>query len=274
MVAQDRSELSLIKRRMEAAFLIFLLAIMVLALRLGYLQWARARDFARLAERMQGRVFEIDARRGRLEDRNGNPFAIDVLAKAVVINPTAVKAPVATAARIASLLDVSDHGEEILAERIRKGNLKRSRYLKLLRGVERRKAEHLILLASGKQDKDSKPDPLLRGVWLEDTPVRSKPSGLVGIQTIGDVNIDTVGIEGLEAKFDSVLRGRNGQRRVNVDAAGKPVPGSADHTTPPRDGKNIRLTLDRDIQHLVETEIRKVGVAQSADAATAIVMDV
>ena len=54
MVAQERSELALIKRRMEAAFLIFLGAIFILALRLTYLQWFRAADFGRkLCEKLK-----------------------------------------------------------------------------------------------------------------------------------------------------------------------------------------------------------------------------
>lgn len=275
MIAQERSEISLVKRRMEAAFLLFLGAILILALRLGYLQWYRARDFGRIAAQMSGRVFAIDARRGRIEDRAGNPLAIDTLAKAVLINPRIVKDPPATAHRISSLLGLPEKDEAAMAERITRGKERRSAYLKLRRGVDRKLAERLYAIATGTYGgKRGKPDAALKGIWLEDTPVRTNPSGLDGLQFLGSVNIDGEGVDGVELMFDRVLRGKNGERHARVDAAGKPVPDASDRTRPPVDGKDVRLTIDRDIQHFVEAEVRRVATEQSPDAASAIVMDV
>jgi cell division protein FtsI/penicillin-binding protein 2 len=271
MVAQDRNELSLVKRRMEAAFLLFLLLIGVLTVRLAFIQWYSASAFARLAERMQGRTFEIEARRGRIEDRNGMPLAIDTLAKAILVNPKAVGDANTTATRIASVLNLPEKDREAMRD------------LKLRRGVNRQLAESLLTLSTGKiispakRGKPAKsipPDAALRGLWLEDTPVRANPSGSDGIQLVGPVNIDGEGLEGIEKKYDPVLRGRNGERQVRVDAAGRPVPDAGDRTKPPVDGKNVRMTVDRDIQHLVETEIAKVAELQMPDSAIGIVMDV
>ena len=100
MVAQDRAELSVVKRRMEAAFLLFMAGVLVVGLRLGYIQWMKGRDFGHLAAKMQGRVMEIDARRGDLLDRSGRALAMDMLAKAIIINPRIVSDPEATAAAI------------------------------------------------------------------------------------------------------------------------------------------------------------------------------
>lgn len=274
MVAHERSELALVKRRMEAVFLLFLLLLAVLAIRLAFIQWISAGDFGRIAERMQGRVMEIDARRGSIQDRNGNPLAIDTLAKAMVINPRVVSDPQATAARLAALLELPDKEQADIAERIARGKENRKAYLKLRRGVNRVLAEKVLALSNGTYTKKGKPDPLLKGLWLEDSPVRANPSGRDALQLLGNVNIDGHGIEGLEMMFDSVLAGHNGERRARVDAAGRPVPDGSDRTRPPVDGKNIRLTIDRDIQHFVEAELAKVGAEQSPDAATAIVMDV
>lgn len=274
MVAHDRSELSTIKRRMEGVFLLFLLLIAILAVRLVVIQWVSAPDFGRIAERMQGRVMEIDARRGSIQDRNGSPLAIDTLAKSIAINPRVVKDPQATAARLASLLGLSEKDRDAMAERIARGKEHRKAYLKLQRGVKRALAEKILAISNGTHKKGAKPDPLLKTLFLEDSPVRVNPSGSDGIQLVGTVNIDGHGIEGLEMRYDSVLSGRNGERRARVDAAGRPVPDASDRIKPPVDGKNIRLTIDRDIQHFVEAELLKVAQAQSPDAATAIVMDV
>jgi len=57
MIANDRNELSLVKRRMEAAFLFFLLLVGVLAIRLVFIQWVSAHAFGRIADNMQGQTF-------------------------------------------------------------------------------------------------------------------------------------------------------------------------------------------------------------------------
>jgi len=269
MAVQDyRSELAVVRRRMEAVFLLFILVAGVIGARLFYLQWIRAAEFAERAESMSGRVIEIDARRGRIEDRNGNALALDTLAKAIIINPRVVADPPATAARLAALLGLPDSERDGIALRIQRAKERRSAYLKLRRGVERHLAERLATAA------EKKTEPLLKSLSLEDSPVRVNPSGMDGLQLVGGVNIDGRGIEALELMFDPILRGHPGERRVRVDALQRAVPESGRVTEEPVDGRNIRLTIDRDIQHFVERQIAALAKEQSPDAATAAVMHV
>jgi len=251
---------------MELVFLLFLLFIIVLALRLTYLQWFQARGFAKLADKMQGRTFAVDASRGRIRDRNGAEFATDVLAKAIAINPRVVSDPEMTVDRIASLIHLESKERDAMLLRLTKAKEGKSAYSLLRRGVDRKLAESLETV--------SKKDKTLRGLWLEDSPVRVNPSGNDGLQIIGSVNQDGQGLEAIELKFDSILKGNNGQRHVRVDATGKPIPESETRVVQPVNGKDVVLTIDRDIQHFVEAEIAKVAAEQSPDAATAIVMDV
>src|SRR5437763_7630900 len=77
--AARRGEQTLVKKRMEAVFLLFLAAIGVLAIRLGDLQGFRSRGFVALADRMQTRNEKVEAPRGRILDRSGRAVAMDVL---------------------------------------------------------------------------------------------------------------------------------------------------------------------------------------------------
>jgi cell division protein FtsI/penicillin-binding protein 2 len=120
----------------------------------------------------------------------------------------------------------------------------------------------------------SRKEPVLKGLWLEDAPMRVNPSGGDGIQTIGTVNSDEEGIEAIELKFDSILRGHNGKRTMRVNGIGEPIPESEHRIVEPVDGKDIKLTLDRDIQHYAETELAKVAAEQRPEAATTAVMDI
>lgn len=266
MIAQEHNEFAVIRKRMELVFLLFLLFVFVLALRLTYLQWFQARGFAQLAERIQARTFEVDASRGRIRDRNGAEFATDILAKAIAINPRVVEDPEVTVDRIAELLKLESKDRAAMLAKLEKSKERRSAYCQLRRGVDRKLAESMAALA--KKDKS------LKGLWLEDSPMRVNPSGADGIQLIGTVSQDGRGLEAIELKFDSILRGRNGQRHVRVNGIGEPIPESETRVVEPVDGKDVTLTLDRDIQHFVEAELAKVAAEQSPDAATAIVMDV
>jgi stage V sporulation protein D (sporulation-specific penicillin-binding protein) len=266
MLVRERAEQSMVRRRMELVFLLFLAGVTALILRLTFVQWVQARGFAELADRMQGRTIDIDAKRGPILDRNGNELAQDVLAKAIAINPRVVRDKAATANRLAELLGLTAAEKDTLREKMIRADERRLFYSQLRRGVERKLAEKIHALA--------KTEPVLKGLWLEDSPVRVNPSGRDAIQLLGTVNMDGVGIEAIELKFNSVLQGKNGKRRLRVDAAGQPIPESEVRLIEPEDGRPVKLTIDRDVQHFVEAELAKVAKEQLPDSAVAIVMDV
>jgi cell division protein FtsI/penicillin-binding protein 2 len=266
MIAQEPNEYSILRKRTEAVFLLFLGLVIILAMRLVYLQWFQAKGFAALADKMQGRTFEIDAARGRILDRNGHELATDVLAKAIAINPRLVSDPKATVDRLAALLKLDAKEREAMLERLRRAIERKTFYCQLKRGVERKLAESIA--------KEAKTDDRLDGLWLEDLPVRVNPCGADGIQLVGAVGADGHGIEAIELKFDKTLQGKNGSRHVRVSAMGEPIPRSETHRVDPVNGKDVKLTIDRDIQHFVEVELAKMAREQNPDSATAIVMDV
>jgi stage V sporulation protein D (sporulation-specific penicillin-binding protein) len=266
MALQHRNDYSLVKRRLEVVFLLFLVSTALLVLRLGYLQWFQGREFLKVASRLQVRTFHIDAKRGKIRDRNGNELAQDIMTKAVVLNPRVVKDKALTAARLGELLGMSDTEQVALRDKMLRAHERRNFYMQVHRGVERKLAERLLKL--------SRTEPALKGIWLEDAPTRVNPSGRDGIQLVGSVSTDRRGVDGIELKLDGILRGRDGERRVHVNGAGDPIPQSETRMVDPVDGKDIRLTIDRDIQHFVEAELEKVAREQMPDGASAIVMDV
>jgi len=267
MVSQRRvNESALIKRRMEVVFLLFLGFVVLLGLRLAYLQGFQSKRFLQLANRMAGRTVALDAERGAIRDRNGVELATDVLAKSIAINPRAVKDPALTAARLAELLRLDETQRAALQQAIVDGKAKKSAYRLLRRGVDRKLAEQVKALG----EKEA----ALKHVSLEDYPVRVNPCGADGVQLVGPVSSDGQGIEGIELKFNSVLAGKNGKRRMRVDGNQLAIPESEVEVETAVDGRDVTLTLDRNIQHFVEEELAQVAAEQSPDAATAIVMDV
>src|SRR3954466_5926012 len=164
-----RGEQTLVKKRMEAVFLLFLGAIGVLAIRLGDLQGFRSRGFVALAHRMQTRKQKVEAPRGRIVDRNGKPVAMDVLGESVCLNPRLVQDPATTAAKLAEQLGLDDAQRTLMQDKLTRMKEKRSAYVQLQRAVDRRLAEKALTLA--------RTEPALGGLWLEPCPVRVYPAG-------------------------------------------------------------------------------------------------
>ncbi len=116
------------------------------------------------------------------------------------------------------------------------------------------------------------------GVVQEPVAIRAYPYGEMAAQVIGHVDQisepelktkafrgvlpgTVVGQEGLEYFYDGYLRGKPGVQRIEVNAAGQPVP-SRLTPTPPQAGESLKLTLDLSLQREAERALQE-GKAQA-----------
>ncbi len=70
---------------------------------------------------------------------------------------------------------------------------------------------------------------------------------------------EVVGHEGVEASYDSVLRGTPGTSRYSVNALGEPTPGGKLTSTPPKPGENLKLTINPAVQEAGEQALSERG---------------
>lgn len=142
----------------------------------------------------------------------------------------------------------------------------------------------------------------LPGVSIEANPVRSYPQGVLAGQVLGYVHEisqaeipqfnqdpaaqkagfsyvqgDNVGKMGVEKSYDFWLRGQDGIENVEVDGSGKPV--NKEIVQQPVPGKSIQLTIDSDLQQVVESSLNNViqdiqKQHPEAKAGAAVVIDV
>lgn len=76
--------------------------------------------------------------------------------------------------------------------------------------------------------------------------------------------IDKVGKSGLEKRYDEYLRGANGYDAVQVDAAGVRTDAVGIRGLPPTPGRNLRLTIDLNLQKTAEKSlVRQIRHAAS-----------
>jgi cell division protein FtsI/penicillin-binding protein 2 len=111
------------------------------------------------------------------------------------------------------------------------------------------------------------------GVQAVETSSRFRPEGDLAASLLGFTGLDGTGLAGIEADFDRELGGVPGVVYVERDGRGQPIPFGRKVGTKPEPGGDVKLTIDRYIQGLVETELDETVKKNGAIGATISVMD-
>lgn len=233
--------------------LILALAFGVVVLRLVDLQVLSSEKYAAAGIAQRLRTVELTAERGSIFDRNGNELAMSVLQKTVWADPRAVEAPRAAAAALAPVLGV-DQGQ-LRAKLAGEGS-----FVYVARQIDLDTAERVERLG-------------LAGVHLYDESKRFTPSGPLARSIIGDVDIDSNGISGLEAMYQSSLVGVPGELQMEKAPGDFTIAGGRQRVTPAQRGNDLVLTVDQSLQFEAEQALMEQVVAKNARHGSAIVMD-
>lgn len=128
--------------------------------------------------------------------------------------------------------------------------------------------------------KDLKPDVELRvsdlsipGIVTEGVSKRVYPNGSVAGGIIGFLQDGSTGQAGIEQTQDGLLRGKDGKRLFEIGADGLRIPVGVDELTPPEDGKDVKLTLNSDLQYFAQQAIQSQSDKLGAEWGVIIVMD-
>ncbi|NUP57942.1 MAG: penicillin-binding protein 2 [Pseudarthrobacter sp.] len=128
--------------------------------------------------------------------------------------------------------------------------------------------------------KDVKPDVEDRisklqvpGIVAEGVSKRVYPNGAVAGGVVGFLQDGTTGQAGIEQTQDDLLKGKDGKRLFEIGADGLRIPVGVDELTPPQNGKNVKLTLNSDLQYFAQQAIQSQADKLSAEWGVIIVMD-
>lgn len=251
------------QRRLRLGTLLALAMFTTIGIRLVALQVVDAPEYAGggLADRL--RTVVLPAPRGTIYDRSGAPLARSVEARYVYADPTLIEDPAATAAALSPLLGqpVSELTERMRERKRPDGRMSQFEYL--ARGVEIDTAEKIMELD-------------LPGIGTGRDERREVPGGDLAANLLGFTSQDLSGLEGLEARYDDLLRGVNGKREYEVGKGelGAEIPGGYSRETPARPGSSLQLTIDRDLQYMVQRILSNRMQAVGGSTGAAVVLDV
>ena len=242
--------------------------LLALVGRLCYIHAAMAGPGSRIAlqlEQQQQATMPLPARRGEILDVEGRVLAGSQERPSIFADPSLLEDPEPVAEALGAILNIRrDELRRLLTERNADGTLKRFVWLK--RRVEGPEAE----AARAWIEKHK-----ILGVGILNEPFRRYPMGSLGAHVVGFVNIDGEGMEGVERRYDSILRGTSGSITVCRDAARRPIwpaPGQ-DALIPPRDGMTVKLTLDAAVQEILEAQVSAAVTHFKAESGVGIVMN-
>lgn len=209
----------------------------VVAGRLAWLQVVDAGSLAAKAESQRTNVVALHAKRGTIYDRNGNVLAMSVECETVYANPKEVSDPSGTAALLAERLggEKSDYMTLLTT--------KDTTFVYVKRQVDQEVAEAL---------QDELLERELTGVYFLSDTKRIYPYGNVGAQVLGYVGSDGNGLSGIEYQYNDILTGTDGEMIMETGLTGTPIAGGASQVTEAKNGTDIVIALDIDLQEACE----------------------
>jgi len=250
--------------RLRFGLIVLAIVISVFGVRLLQLQGLDPKAYAAKAN-AEGLVsVPLPATRGSITDRNGVPLAESVSGLMIVGDPTRTDAHAEPIAQILSARLHLDYFDVL--SKLRKDPAKpgvRFAY------VARRVPATLARAALAAIEKAG-----FKGVDTRLDPVRDYPAGDVAANLLGYMKADGQRNSGggLERSFDKVLAGKDGEETYEV-GGGNRIPLGENTEVKPVNGKNVTLTIDRDVQWYAQRVLRTAVQGAKAESGTAVALD-
>lgn len=232
----------------------------VFGARLFQIQGVDAATYAERAGTSGVATIDLPAERGRILDRNGEPLAESVSGLMLVADPQTTGPNAEAIATVLSErlgLDYFDMLDRLTPDD------ETTRFVYLARRIPSTQATRVVEELRSKQ---------YGGVDTESDPLRSYPAGDVGGNLVGLINDEGHAAGGLELAFDDALSGTDGHETYEV-GGGNRIPLGDRSRVDPVDGRDLRLTIDRDVQWYAQRALCAATEQSGADWGAAVVMD-
>ncbi|MDR4886595.1 stage V sporulation protein D [Fredinandcohnia sp. QZ13] len=245
-----------VRKRLSLVLFIGFLLFLIIDVRLGYVQFFVGNKLTALAKDSWSRDIPFEPERGKIIDRNDVVLATNQSAPTVLVVPRQIENPAEAAEKLAAVLNMS---KEKAYKKITENESK------VYINPEGRKISH---------EKANEVRALgIKGVYIAEDSKRHYPFGSYLSHVLGFAGIDNQGLTGLEKSYDEELKGEKGSVQFYSDAKGRRMPDIADDYTPPKDGLDLKLTIDTRIQSLIERELDNAEAQYNPDGIIAIAMN-
>lgn len=240
------------RKKIVVVFALCMAAMLFLIGRLGYLMLLRADYYSEKAQDLHERERSIKAARGKILDCNGKVLADNKTVCTISVIHSQIKEP-------EKVIDVLT--EELGLERDQ-----------LKKRVEKNSSIERIKTNVDKQTGDKIREYDLAGVKVDEDYKRNYPYGNLASKVLGFTGSDNQGIVGLEVKYESILKGTDGQILTMTDARGVELSDTGEGRKEPVSGKNLILSLDANLQEYAQQAAYQALEQKQADSVSIILM--
>ena len=243
----------LVAKRLSLVGGLLVLAWLALAFKMYTVQVVEDDGYAERGLRQRLSIREVLPERGEIFDRNGEALALTVLGASLFAIPSEIDDPVLIAQQVGARVGADI--DRLIAD-LRSGK----DFVYIKRQLEVDVVEEILNLGYA-------------GVYSEPESKRIYPSS-VASQVLGMVNVDGMGIEGLEYRYQEELAGKPGRLVMEQDVKGRQIPTAQSEITEAVRGSDLITTLDLLLQYSLMEACRE-GVARTgAEQCWAVALEV
>ena len=196
------------KKKMRNMLFISFLIIICLTVRIAYIQLIQGKELSELAYQQQTLDRKINPQRGTIYDATGkNILAVSSTVETVTVNPS----------------NIASENKEKVAKAL--SNIFELDYETVLKKVKKRSSIETIVKKVDKEKTDElrkwiEENGITSGINIDEDTKRYYPYNNLASQIIGFCGSDNQGLDGIEAKYDNELKGKQGAIQKHTDAKG------------------------------------------------------
>lgn len=254
--------------KLRNVFIVIMIIFVLLISRIVYIQFVEGSYLKEMAYKQQAINQILSPKRGNIYDSTGLPLAISAQVDTITINPTKIKAKTdedtvklkETVAKGLSEIFELDYNETL--EKVNSTSSVET----IAKKVEQDKVDEL--------EKWMDENDISVGINIDEDTKRYYPYGELASNVIGFCGTDNQGLSGIEAEWDSVLKGTPGKIVSSKGSNQKEIPNSKETYIAAENGSDLTLTINFNVQSIIEKYLKQaVEKYQCADGGNVIVMN-
>ena len=255
-------------KKLKVSMITAVVLLILLIIRLFYLQLIDGSHLSTLASKQQTTSETISSKRGNIYDSTGASLAISETVDTVSVNPTKLKS---------KKYSDDDELKKALCQKL--AEIFNINYDETL-GKLNNATSSVTIAQKEEEEKVNKlkewltENKVSSGVNIDEDSKRYYPYSTLASQVIGACGTDNQGLSGIEFSYDSILKGTSGEIVMSTDASQSEIPNSQESFIPAENGYNLTLTIDINIQSIVEKYLKEaVEENECAKGGNCIIMD-
>ena len=250
------------KKRIVFIFFIVVIVCIVLCIKVAIIQFIEGNEWKEKSENQQYASRSITARRGTIYDTSGEiVLAQSSSVETISVNP----------------LNISEENKEKVAKAL--SDIFELDYEKVLKKVKKESSIETIIKRVDKEKADElriwmQNNNLYSGINIDEDTKRYYPYSTLASHIIGFVGSDNQGLDGIEAKYDEVLVGKNGNISKMLDGKGNLLEDKSEVYEESIKGNDLILTIDMNIQAIAEKYLEEACIENvCTDGGNVIIMN-